>query len=73
MYVMVGIDTEKIDVKDDVEFSQRLVKEESVFVLPGQVFQMPNYFRMVITSPEQVMTEACDRIRAFCERNARNH
>lgn len=72
MYVMVGIDTEVLDVKDDTEFSQRLVREESVFVLPGQVFQMPNYFRIVITSPKEVMTEACERIRLFCDRIARS-
>jgi tyrosine aminotransferase len=71
MYVMVGIDTNVLDVKDDAEFSQRLVREESVFVLPGQVFQMPNYFRIVITSPKDVMTEACERIRSFCDRIAR--
>jgi tyrosine aminotransferase len=70
MYVMVGIDTNILDVADDTEFSQRLVKEESVFVLPGQVFQMPNYFRIVITSPKEVMTEACARIRSFCDRIA---
>jgi tyrosine aminotransferase len=71
MYVMIGIDTDVLNVKDDVEFSQRLVKEESVFVLPGQVFQMPNYFRVVITSPRDVMEDACSRIRSFCERIVR--
>lgn len=70
MYVMVGVDTEKLGVKDDVEFSQRLITEESVFVLPGQVFQMPNFVRIVSTSPKPILTEACDRIRAFCERLA---
>ena len=68
MYVMVGIDPKVLRVADDVEFSQRLVKEEAVFVLPGQVFKMPNYFRIVITSPKPVLAEACDRIRDFCER-----
>ena len=70
MYVMVGLDTKLLGIKDDTEFAQRLVREESVFVLPGQVFQMPNYIRIVITSPKDVMTEACERIRAFCERLA---
>ena len=71
MYVMVGIDPNVLDIKDDVEFSQRLLREESVFVLPGQVFQMPNYFRVVITSPKDIMSEACGRIKSFCERIVR--
>jgi tyrosine aminotransferase len=71
MYVMVGLDLEILDdIKDDVDFSTKLVEEESVFVLPGQVFQIPNHFRIVITSPKNVLQDACERIRAFCDRRA---
>ena len=72
MYIMVGLDLSELGVKDDVEFSSRLVSEESVFVLPGSVFQMPNYFRIVITSPPAVLAEACVRIRGFCEKISLN-
>lgn len=68
MYIMVGLDTTKLSVNDDVDFTQRLVSEESVFVLPGSVFQMPNYFRIVISSPPHILSEACARIRAFCDK-----
>lgn len=38
MYLMVEIDTEKFrDIKDDVEFVEKLVEEESVLCLPGKV------------------------------------
>lgn len=38
MYVMVQIDTAAFrDLKDDMVFSETLVQEQSVFVLPGQV------------------------------------
>lgn len=66
MYVMVGLDP--VLLGDDVEFSTKLVEEESVFVLPGRVFEMPNYIRIVITSPREILKEACERINDFCVR-----
>ena len=66
MYVMVGLDESTLG--DDVEFSTKLVEEESVFVLPGRVFEMPNYIRIVITSPREILQEACERIHEFCVR-----
>ena len=66
MYLLVEIDTEKFNVKDDVDFSTRLLEEQAVFVLPGQCFQIPNFFRIVITAPQPLIEEACERIRKFC-------
>jgi len=38
MYMMVGINVEEFkDIKNDVEFSEKLVQEESVLCLPGKV------------------------------------
>lgn len=38
MYMMVGIEIEKFkDITSDEEFSQKLLAEESVLCLPGQV------------------------------------
>jgi aspartate/methionine/tyrosine aminotransferase len=38
MYVMVEVDTTVLTgIKDDFDFTQKLLDEESVFVLPGQV------------------------------------
>jgi tyrosine aminotransferase len=55
-------------VKDDVEFSTRLLNEEFVFVLPGQCFQAPNFFRIVFCASLPALREACKRIAEFCER-----
>ncbi|XP_063719814.1 tyrosine aminotransferase-like [Symsagittifera roscoffensis] len=67
MYMMVGIDTSKFG-KDmnDLTFTQDLVKEQSVFCLPGSCFHYPNYFRIVLTVPPEMMEEACVRIDEFC-------
>lgn len=70
MYGMVKIDVEKFkDIKDDLQFSQMLVKEESVHILPGSAFLMPNFCRIVTSVPEDRILEACERIAAFCKRH----
>ncbi|XP_049580526.1 tyrosine aminotransferase isoform X3 [Syngnathus scovelli] len=67
MYLMIGIDIKSFpDLHNDVDFTQRLVTEQSVFCLPATAFEYPNFFRIVVTVPEQMMMEACGRIREFC-------
>ncbi|KAM6937357.1 tyrosine aminotransferase [Xenentodon cancila] len=68
MYLMVGIEMDHFpDFKDDVDFTQRLVTDQSVFCLPASAFEYPNFFRIVVTVPEELMVEACARIREFCQ------
>ncbi|XP_036400313.1 tyrosine aminotransferase [Megalops cyprinoides] len=68
MYLMVGIEMEHFpEFRNDVEFTERLVTEQSVFCLPATAFEYPNFFRIVVTVPEDMMVEACSRIREFCE------
>lgn len=96
--VQVGIEMDHFpDFKDDVDFTEHLVTEQSVFCLPAsvrflpphrslvtvssqlkfslsrifQAFEYPNFFRVVVTVPEQMMVEACSRIREFCQRHYR--
>lgn len=108
------------EFENDVEFTERLIAEQSVFCLPAtvsillgkskrrdqggelnlgrhmywalllralqaenlrwscslilshyswQCFEYPNFFRVVITVPEEMMVEACQRIRQFCEQH----
>ncbi|KAM3869832.1 tyrosine aminotransferase [Diretmus argenteus] len=72
MYLMVGIDMDHFpDIKDDVDFTERLVTEQSVFCLPTKPFEFPNFFRIVVTVPEEMMVEACGRIREFCQHHYR--
>merc|ERR1711976_228430 len=67
MYMMIGIMMEKFPgFKDDMDFTSRLVSEQSVFCLPAQCFQYPDYFRVVLTVPEGKLIEACARITEFC-------
>lgn len=68
--MMVGIEIEKFpEFNDELDFVQDLVKEESVFCLPGKCFEIENYFRIVLTVPKEMMIEACERIAEFCERH----
>ncbi|PAV67961.1 hypothetical protein WR25_14231 [Diploscapter pachys] len=64
------IAVEKSIYGDDVLFAQNLIQEESVFCLPGSAFSAPGYIRLVLTCDEQIMREAADRIKEFCERYA---
>ncbi|XP_078689942.1 tyrosine aminotransferase-like isoform X3 [Branchiostoma floridae x Branchiostoma belcheri] len=67
MYMMVGIDIDKFpEFSSDVEFTQHLVSEQSVFCLPASCFQYPNFFRVVLTLPAEMVSEACERIQEFC-------
>lgn len=59
MYQMIGIDCSKFkDISDDKEFALKLLNEESVFVLPGSVFGMPNFFRIVFCAPQDKLAES---------------
>jgi len=70
MYVMVGIHIDKFkDIKDDADFCEKLVAEKSVFCLPGQCFQIPNFFRIVFTPPMDRLQAAYDRLADFCEKH----
>ncbi|KAG2185737.1 hypothetical protein INT43_002172 [Umbelopsis isabellina] len=70
MYMMVGVNIADFkDIKDDVEFTQKLVAEENVLCLPGQCFGYPNFFRIVITPPADRLKEAYERMKQFCARH----
>ena len=67
MYVMIRIDTDQLsNIKDDVEFCQKLLTDQSVFMLPGQCFGMPNYARVVFSAPAEKLQTAVARIAEFC-------
>lgn len=70
MYLMARFEAEAFPTIDgDLDFTSKLVNEESVLVLPGKCFDYPNYFRICLTVPSDVMVEALDRIGSFCERH----
>lgn len=59
------------DVRDDVEFSTMLAKEESVIVLPGSSIGMKNWVRVTFAISPDLLEEAFDRITGFCKRHAK--
>ena len=74
MYSMVGINIEFFDpavIPNDEIFAQMLLKEENLFVLPGKCFSMPNFVRLVMCCPPEMLHDACNRMKAFCARHAR--
>lgn len=67
MYMMIGIDIEHFpEFDNELDFVQALVREQSVFCLPGECFEYPNYIRIVLTVPEEMIWEASIRIAEFC-------
>lgn len=72
MYMMVGIKPENFkDLPDDISFAKALLTEENLSILPGTIFTFPNYLRIVICAPNDKLTDACNRIEAFCLRHAK--
>ncbi|CAH0474661.1 unnamed protein product [Peronospora belbahrii] len=70
MYAMVKIRTDILaKIKDDLDLTQKLLDEESVFVLPGQCFGMADYFRIVFSAPHEVLADAFIRLAEFCYRH----
>jgi tyrosine aminotransferase len=70
MYMMLGIEPKEFaDIPDDVEFARLLLEEELVLVLPGKIFRVNNFVRLVICPPVDKLEEAANRIISFVERH----
>lgn len=69
MYLMVKIELEKFPKFNTcLEFSNQLMREQSVATFSGSpCFNFPGFFRIVLTVPENLIIEACERIKEFCE------
>jgi len=59
------------DIIDDGDFSQRLLHEENVLVLPGGVFGSKDCVRVAFLPPPDILHQAVDRLRQFCYRHAK--
>lgn len=71
MYLMLRIDLDALDdtMSSDIDFVDMLGREESVRLLPGSCFGLPNYVRIVFAAKHDDIDEAFDRIDAFCKRH----
>ena len=73
MYIMVKLDLDVLQaIKNDVDFVQKLLDQEFVFVLPGSAFSAENFIRIVFAAPIDILTDACNRIQSFCKRYSTN-
>ena len=55
-------------IQNDIDFTQLLLEEQNVFVLPGSIFDAPGFFRVVLCAPTEILSQAADRIRLFCSK-----
>jgi len=74
MYLMVEILLNKFPetIIDDVSFSNLLLKEEAIVVLPGKIFSCPKFFRIVLCAPYEKNKISLKRISSFCKRHYRH-
>ncbi|XP_050309340.1 tyrosine aminotransferase [Anthonomus grandis grandis] len=70
MYMIVEINLRCFpEFVNGLEFCKQMMREESVFCLPGECFQIPGFMRIVLTVPQEILEEACERIAEFCNRH----
>ncbi|GLU06377.1 hypothetical protein SLE2022_234170 [Rubroshorea leprosula] len=74
MFVMVKLNLSLLeDISDDTDFCLKLAREESVVVLPGVAVGMKNWLRITFAIEHSSLEEGIARIKAFCQRHAKNH
>jgi len=76
-FVMMKIEIEKFTpesgIKNDWDFMSKLLEEESVKVIPGVAFQMPNHVRITTCGSLDAITEAFKRLKEFCDRHTKQN
>ncbi|XP_021715981.1 tyrosine aminotransferase-like [Chenopodium quinoa] len=74
MFIMVKLNVFMLDgILDDADFCLKLAKQEKVILLPGSTVGMENWLRITCALDPSVLEEGLDRIKAFCQRNAKAH
>lgn len=72
MFAMAKLNVCMLDgIKDDIDFCLKLAKEEKVILLPGSTLGAKNWVRITFALEPSVLEEGLQRIKAFCERNAK--
>ncbi|XP_047087285.1 nicotianamine aminotransferase 1-like [Lolium rigidum] len=69
-FMMVKLDVSQLpDISDDVDFCSKLVKEESVVVLPGKALGMENWLRITFATEPPTLKQGLERLKSFCRRH----
>ncbi|XP_042507322.1 nicotianamine aminotransferase 1-like isoform X2 [Macadamia integrifolia] len=72
MFAMVKLNLSSLeDVVDDIDFCLKLVKEESVVILPGITVGLKNWLRITFAIEPSSLEDALGRIQSFCQRHAK--
>ncbi|CAI0385404.1 unnamed protein product [Linum tenue] len=73
MFAMVKLECSELEgIKDDMDFCLKLAKEESVIILPGTTVGQKGWLRITFAIEPATLEVALGRIKAFCERHAKN-
>lgn len=70
-YIFPKLNMKELKIKNDKEFTYKLIDEQYVQVTMGSGFGEPNHIRIVSLAPENVLGEAIERIEKFCRRYSR--
>lgn len=73
MYMAIKIELEKFDgINSSMEFMRLLADEQNVFTFPSECFYQAGFLRIVITVPQELLIEACERISEFCQKHRKS-
>lgn len=70
IFLMFGIDFKKFPkFSSSFDFFRALANDQSVFAFPSECFNYGGFLRICITAPEEMLIEACERIKEFCSKH----
>ncbi|HUB92448.1 MAG TPA: aminotransferase class I/II-fold pyridoxal phosphate-dependent enzyme [Candidatus Saccharimonadales bacterium] len=70
-YIFPKLNMDRLRIRDDKEFIQKLLKEEQVQIARGSGFGMKDHIRIVALAPKEVLEDSVRRIERFCKRHSR--
>ncbi|KAF2926676.1 nicotianamine aminotransferase 1-like isoform X2 [Oryza sativa Japonica Group] len=69
-FIQVKLDISQLsDICDDIDFCSKLVKEESVVLLPGRALGMENWLRITFALDPPRLKQGLERVKSFCRRH----
>lgn len=74
MFIMVKLEVSMLEgIQDDTDFCLKLAKQENMIILPGSSVGMKNWLRLTFALEPSVLAEGLERVKGFCQRNAKTH